>query len=551
MLEWLRETHGSHFELLRHFLRRFFESEMITSPEQTRSALIGGFSLMLPWFTVLFGPLKEKYAHLSALPVPGPYREALRTDELWLITMTMSIIGMLTAVKWQSLFPDLRDYRVLGSLPLRTREIFLAKFLALLVVAGACMIVISAMPAGAFPALAHGRWQTGSLSGSLALSVFAGSGFFLSGLVALQGVLLNLLRPRAFRVATGYLQGLLVGLMLSLTVLSFAIQPDFAAGLLRPEWARWLPPIWYLGLCQSRSGNSDPAMSALAHRGWMALLIAVLLALSTYVISYRRHRSLLVEGGGRPPQKGQSNILLGWLFRDPRQQGVVAFMLTTLGRSGHHRMVLMGYGGLAFAIAMTGAVTLKDPAVAFVFFHMVAIVVLLIGARHLFSRPTELKANWVFQLTERDARGEWLYAVDRLVLLCASLLWIVPLPVEVHWLGMRGIAEAALTAIGGLALYNWTFSSWDKLPFTCSYLPGKTEGWVLALRFLAIAAVMPFLQGLLFRTLYSSALYTVLFVILAAAWRRFHIARREHWPEVRLKYEEVLDPAVHGLNLGR
>src|SRR5579872_2979410 len=151
MREWLKLTHGVRFELWRHFLRRFFESEMIVSPEQTRSALIGSISLALPWFTVLLGPLKFKYAHFSSLPVPGPYREVLRTDELWLITMSMSIIGLLAAVKWQSLFPDLRDYRVLGSLPLRARDIFLAKFLALLLVAAACMMAISAIPAAAFP----------------------------------------------------------------------------------------------------------------------------------------------------------------------------------------------------------------------------------------------------------------------------------------------------------------------------------------------------------------------------------------------------------------
>jgi hypothetical protein len=35
------------------------------------------------------------------------------------------------------------------------------------------------------------------------------------------------------------------------------------------------------------------------------------------------------------------------------------------------------------------------------------------------------------------------------------------------------------------------------------------------------------------------------------AWRRIHAARREMWGELRLKYDEAPEPAVHGLGLGK
>jgi hypothetical protein len=38
MRQSLRETHGPTFELLRHFLRRFFDSDLVTSPGQTALA---------------------------------------------------------------------------------------------------------------------------------------------------------------------------------------------------------------------------------------------------------------------------------------------------------------------------------------------------------------------------------------------------------------------------------------------------------------------------------------------------------------------------------
>ena len=55
MREWLRETHGPGFELLRHFLLRFFDSDLVTAPGQTATALIGAFSIFLPWFPLIVG----------------------------------------------------------------------------------------------------------------------------------------------------------------------------------------------------------------------------------------------------------------------------------------------------------------------------------------------------------------------------------------------------------------------------------------------------------------------------------------------------------------
>ena len=78
MREWLEETHGPGFELLRHFLLRFFDSDLVTASGQTSTALIGAFSILLPWYPLIVGPLRHKYAYLSALPAPGPYRMAVR-----------------------------------------------------------------------------------------------------------------------------------------------------------------------------------------------------------------------------------------------------------------------------------------------------------------------------------------------------------------------------------------------------------------------------------------------------------------------------------------
>ena len=151
MREWLRETHGPGFELLRHFLLHFFDSDLVTASGQTAPALAGALSIFVPMFPMITGPLQHKYAYFSHLPSPGPYRLAVRADELWLITLMMSAIGLLTAVKWQALFTGLADYRALGSLPLRTWRIFAAKLLALLVVVTAAMVTLNLVPGLMFP----------------------------------------------------------------------------------------------------------------------------------------------------------------------------------------------------------------------------------------------------------------------------------------------------------------------------------------------------------------------------------------------------------------
>ena len=271
MKQRLKETHGATFELLRHFLYHFFDSESITSPGQMLPVLIGAVPVFFQWFLLLISPLRHKYAYFAKLPNSGPYLEAVRADELWLITLMMSTIGLLTAIKWQSLFPNLRDYRVLGTVPLRPLQIFGAKLTALLLVATAALITINFLPSVGFPALSTTRWALQASVGARILAhataSLAGCGFFFFGLVALQGVLLNLLRPRTFGRVTGYLQGSLVGIMLGLLVVSFSIQPRITSVVLRPEWAAWLPPVWFLGLYQTLSGDTAPAMRLLANRG--------------------------------------------------------------------------------------------------------------------------------------------------------------------------------------------------------------------------------------------------------------------------------------------
>jgi hypothetical protein len=565
MSEWLRDTHGPDFELLRHFVSTFFDSELTTTPDDWKTPAIGAFSLLLPWFPLFAQPLKFKYVHFSSLPTPGPYQTAVRADELWLLTLMMSAIGLVTALKWQSLFPSLRDYQVLGTLPLRARQVFQAKFLALLIVSTITVVVINALPCLTFPLVSFSRWQINpSLTEHLEVQAIAFASacyFFFFGLLAVQGLLLNLLPPRRFGRVTGYLQGLLVAAMLILVVLSFSVDTRFLAAALRPQLSAWLPPVWFLGLYQNLLGDPDPVMAALAQRAQAALAIALALAVACYLISYQRHRKLMVEGatGSSSGDRKWTGMLLEWLVPNPRQQAILVFMAKTLARSSQHRTILMGYGGFGLAILISGILGMQEAvsrpnrtAACFVYAHVILLTFLLIGLRHLFTIPVELKANWTFQITERQGRLEWMRAVDRFILFWGAILMLaIPLPIEVKLLGWRAVAEAMIFTAFGLLCYEWVFTSWQKLPFTCSHLSGKIPAWILTLWGVGILGALPLVNGLLVISLYQPIAYVIIFAVLVATWLGLYSARRAGLGDLRLTYEELPDPAIHGLNLMR
>jgi hypothetical protein len=564
MKRWLAETHGPGFELLRHFVRRFFESDLTTTPGQSRATLIWAFALIVPWFFIFAHALFVEYRGLSRLSTPSYYRDAVRADELWLVTLMMSAVGLLTAVKWQSLFPGKREYYALGTLPLRPRQIFLAKLGALLTVTTAMIVVLVALPSVLFPLVSGGRWSIqpslAARIGAHALASVAGCYFFFFGLVALQGVLLNVAGPRAFARIGATLQGLATAAMLVLLILSFSIGRPVIHALDRSPTLQWLPPLWFLGLYQARLGDPDPLMNLLARRAEVGLMLAIAIAMATYLLSYPRRRNVAMEGGGAgSDERRWVGAIFDAIVPGPRRQAVVSFLWKTLWKSGHHRTVLLAYFGVAISAVATGFVGMdgmfssEERRIAFfVSGHAILLLFVLIGFRHLFSIPAELRANWTFQLAEREGRHDWLDAIDIFVLFSgAAAVLALPFPLEAKLVGWRAVAEMVLLVILGLVAYEWAFADWRKLPFTCSRLPGKTPLWITFLKALALVTATPIVSHLLVNTLFSGAALTVVVVLAAVAWKRMHAARREAWTQMPLTWDEAPDPAIHGLNLGK
>ena len=168
----------------------------------------------------------------------------------------------------------------------------------------------------------------------------------------------------------------------------------------------------------------------------------------------------------------------------------------------------------------------------FVYGHVVILIFLLIGYRHLFSIPTELGANWLFRITEEEGRREWLSAIDRVVLLAIAGLFLVPFPLELKLLGWRAVPKSVLLAALGLLCIEWTFYFWEKVPLTRSHLPGKFPVWLRAVQlFGAIALVAP-ANALLLGCLCVPLIWLVLLVSMLAAWYLIHRNRSRGWAKL-------------------
>src|SRR5262245_14759553 len=98
---WSEETHGVKLELLRHFLLRFFDSELSGSGEW-RKVAIGIFAALVSVSIVAFQTFMERYNLMqdAGLSAEAVLRE-MRIDQLTFIGIAMAITAVLTVLQWQ------------------------------------------------------------------------------------------------------------------------------------------------------------------------------------------------------------------------------------------------------------------------------------------------------------------------------------------------------------------------------------------------------------------------------------------------------------------
>ncbi len=425
-MRFFDETHGPVYELTRHFLVRMFDSELFSTAGRWRSAAIGAFSMLLLTGVAAFyrDPLAvSRYRRLA----PQTLRDAMLAGEAGRMMLFLAVSGLIAVLQWQALLPSRRDYLALASLPVRPRQVFAARFLAFMQFSLVAVASLNALPSLFAPPLAPARSYWANVAARAAASSLA-CFFALFCMLALQGALLNLLPGRVYARVSAYAQGLSATVFFLAALESWHVADWASSSGILYEYS-WAPPMWFASLHRALLGDRDPLIGALALRALLAFTAVVALAIAAYFLSYWRYRSLLLEpaGAGASPAARHWN-LLSLLVRDPRRAAILDFMDKTLSRSRAHRLVLLGYAGLAFGLLINSVLLALaaahwqidwDTLLRFMtlYWPLTATMILIPGMRHALSLPTELGANWIFRITESDGRAQWMSAVEIFVLI--------------------------------------------------------------------------------------------------------------------------------------
>ena len=550
--QWLEETHGETFELVRHFAAGFFDSEMLSIPGEWVKVAAGVFAALVSVGFVVFTTFYMLFNSMEGHLTKARIFTEIRGNEFVFISLAAAVAALLTALEWPSLFPTLRDCLALAALPVSARQIFFAKFAALALIFAAFVLAMNLPWAIEYSMTTAGHWENDPSPFTVIGANFAATAgicvFVFFSLLAIQGILLNILPARVFGRASLAVQS-------AVLILTLGALPLYN----RQPFAGWWPSVWFLRLWESIiKGPASASRDAL-----LAMTVPAALALMAYFLSYHRYRRLVLEAQtGRAAGAagaGWGARLLEWWIPDPRQQAAFAFIWKTLARSRTHRLILLAYGGLAMGAITKGVLDAPRPSLRdqglyglIVALAPLALSLLVtVGLRYLFSLPDSVRANWLFQTMDRDGSAAWLGAVERFVVWCGiAPLFLAALPAAIGIFGW--VRAAAVTLLGFCAALVWfeaMFREWRKLPFTCSYLPGKQPMWAIVLRYaLASSLVGPF--GLLI--LHSSSApmtFIALLTFEAALWWRLRMARRRMWAECSLCYEELPQAVIMTLGL--
>jgi len=552
--------------LYREFLFRMVDLEVLSAQGDIKQ-LLGQFGSILIFFSALvaLGAMFFDPRRMTATAAVA----SLWSTQHFLIATTMLVMGLFAVLSWDSTFLDRRDVLVLAPLPVRPRTIFLAKAAALGAALGLTTSALNGLPGITWGLMCFAPAHSGLLGGVRALAAYwiaalAGAAFVFCAVLAVQGTAGQLPRRWYLRLSA-LLQIAVFCLILGTYFLEPPLSNPQAFASPRNQHAlAWLPSFWYLGLFHALNGDATPGVPAAAWRAVFGLLAAALGASTAYLLAYFRSMRKIVEEPDIVPN-ARGGV---WLprFGNSLDTAVVQFSIRTLLRSRQHRIILSFYLGIGFAILILltriGAgpqphSAVPQPAVPLRVPLLLAGVLLLAfwvaGTRAVFALPLELRANWIFRVIPIGGVPECLRA-GRRALLALSVVPLCALAAVVYirlgpW---RPVLEHLLVlALLGVILCEVCLQNFQKLPFTCSYLPGKSR------MHMAVMGVWPLLafsaMGVAWesRILNDAARYAAMIAVLSAVallarWRAQHLARSD---EAYVRFEEAMPPAVQTLGL--
>ena len=560
-------------ELARHFFGRFFDNDLVAvnSDESDMRATVVNILAMLAAPGMLLPFLfMTKYSNMQRMPLYVRDLASLGEKEFF-ICFSMTVMGLVTVIEWDMMFPDRRDYANLTPLPIRLRTTFAAKIAALLAFLTIFSSVINAFSPVMFPAVVLQNKSVLMLPGFARchiVSILAANTFVFFLCVAVQGILMNVLGYRLFRRVSPYVQFALVALLILMFLLSGRIVSELKPyATVNPASVYLFPPLWFLGFYQTQLGWTNPVFRELAASARMAAGWTTAAALATYLLSYKRHVTHSLESADEfatipsAMDRFVERALDRFVVRDRLQQATFYFIWKTLTRSRRHKLLFAAYvaagcavifEGLAVLVARGGNSWMYRPSPELLPAPLILAFFILCGMRHVFAVPAELRANWVFQVSDRGEARRCLAGVKKSMLVVGVLpLIALLLPLHVLFWGWRtALLHMLFGTVVSWLLVEVLLVNFEKLPFTCSYLPGKANlkvSWPIYLfGFTTYVSVFLTLE---YWMLQRPVRFVWLAAVVALVQLALFIYRWRVGRDVALVFDEQPEPLVRTLNL--
>jgi hypothetical protein len=496
---------------------------------------------------------------------------AASPDEYFFIVLSMVVTAGVAVWWWDSIFPDRRDFANLVPLPLPLSRIFLANAVAIVILTCLFALDVNAASSLLFPVVvgaSQARFEfIVRFAFAHAVVVLLASIFSFFAVFAMAGLLMLFLPSALFRRISLYVRTLLVTALLLTLSSSFAV-PSLILQLPRRSRSalRFLPPAWFLGLCQWLRGRADGALIDLARNAILGLIVASVLAVAAYALSYRRCFIRLPEIADTPP--GHLGTGSRWIFRaldgiflrTPMQRAGYRFVWKTLLRNETHALAVGGFAGLGAVLAsqiLFSAFSLRNPAPSVTAETLSVPLTLsycvLIGIRFVFDVPAHYPANWIFRFLPSGGTCETSGLALR-VMLSSTLPWIflAAFPICLHFWGWRvALLDTMLTTIWVVSLSEILLIRFGKLPFTCRYPAFRHSAVVVVLAYVlgyfAFAGVTSELEAAAIAS--PVAALPLVALSLAVGYSAHRIRRTLMGSEERLLFEDEPDASFAVLHL--
>jgi hypothetical protein len=488
------------FVLVRHFFHRLFQNDFVAFEDQMKEKTISLLAIIAVLSAHVANSVLMKYMFVADDNLSW-------VEKCYFTAFIMLLLGFITVIEWDVIFPDSRDFSNLITLPIRLRTIFTAKFTSLCLFVG--LFALGANVLSVFPFWFHlPKWQAeGDFLFYLyficvhLVCLLAASYFIFFFVVLLIGVLMVVLTEKLFRALSLFVRTVLmisfIFLMVYIVSGSFSgSQPYPFLTALKDNNSSLLyafPPMWFTGLYESLLGSSDPQFRMCSTIALVSLVFVTFGFFVCVALGYRKYCK-------KAEIKKRVNLKLIRMkhvlsrafdvvvLRHPIQRGVFYFFGKTLRRSLVHKMRLAIFlaAGFAFGLILLAS-EVRNP-VAFspldktlLSIPMILTFFLLVGMRRVVNIPASLEANWVFRLTEEQSLQHYAAGLRKGIV----FYFLLPLFVLVFvfyvilWGWEMGFLHSVFGFVTSVMLMECLYLKYRKIPFACAYLPGQAKVHIL------------------------------------------------------------------------